>query len=105
MQSVTEARFGRAQLLSRTRRSAVLSGFDFVSLDVETANYSRGSVCSIGYAVVRDGARVEQGSGFVAHLRRSVISKASTCAYTASHLRWLPANPGSKIDWATYSTE
>ncbi|MCV7371578.1 hypothetical protein H5P33_02465 [Mycolicibacterium arabiense] len=39
----------------------MLSGFDFVSLDVETANYSRGSVCSIGYAVVRDGARVEQG--------------------------------------------
>jgi len=42
----------------------VESGLDFVSVDVETANNSRGSVCSIGYAVVRNGIRVEQGQWF-----------------------------------------
>ena len=58
---VAEAPYARARWHARTRRSPVRFGLDFVSLDVETANYSRGSVCSIGYAVVRNGARVEQG--------------------------------------------
>jgi DNA polymerase-3 subunit epsilon len=36
-------------------------GLSFVSVDVETANRSRGSICSIGYAVVLDGRIVESG--------------------------------------------
>lgn len=33
----------------------------FTAFDVETANSSRGSICAIGYAVVREGALIEQG--------------------------------------------
>jgi len=35
---------------------------DFVAFDVETANWNRGSICAVGWAVVRDGQIVENGS-------------------------------------------
>jgi DNA polymerase-3 subunit epsilon len=38
------------------------SGFDFVAIDVETANSRRGSICAIGAAVVRGGAVVSTHS-------------------------------------------
>ncbi|GAB3204532.1 exonuclease domain-containing protein [Nocardia tengchongensis] len=34
------------------------TGLSFAAIDVETANAKRGSICSIGIAVVRDGTRV-----------------------------------------------
>ena len=34
------------------------NGSSFAAIDVETANAKRGSICSIGVAIVRDGARV-----------------------------------------------
>jgi DNA polymerase III subunit epsilon len=37
-------------------------GLSFAALDVETPNSSRGSVCSIGVAIVRDGELVAQHS-------------------------------------------
>lgn len=41
--------------------TAAIPGLNFLAIDVETANRTRGSVCSIGYAVVRDGVRIEAG--------------------------------------------
>ncbi len=41
--------------------TVAISGLNFVAVDVETANRVRGSVCSIGYAVVRDGIRIDSG--------------------------------------------
>lgn len=35
---------------------------DFVAVDVETANWDRGSICSFGWALVRDGQIVEASS-------------------------------------------
>jgi DNA polymerase-3 subunit epsilon len=35
---------------------------DFVALDVETANYDRGSICAVGWAVIRRGQIVDTGS-------------------------------------------
>jgi DNA polymerase III subunit epsilon len=35
---------------------------DFVAFDVETANYDRGSICAVGWAVVRSGDIVDTGS-------------------------------------------
>ncbi|MFE3759481.1 exonuclease domain-containing protein [Nocardia tengchongensis] len=37
-------------------------GLSFAAIDVETANAKRGSICAIGVAVVRDGARVDTRS-------------------------------------------
>jgi DNA polymerase-3 subunit epsilon len=38
---------------------------EFVAIDFETANRERGSICSIGFATVSDGAIKEQGSWLV----------------------------------------
>lgn len=35
---------------------------DFVAFDVETANYDRGSICAVGWAVVHSGTIVDTGS-------------------------------------------
>jgi DNA polymerase III subunit epsilon len=42
-----------------------LDGFDFVAIDVETANAHRGSICAIGAAVVRAGVVVSTHSWLV----------------------------------------
>lgn len=39
--------------------------FDWVAFDVETANASRGSICSVGVALVRGGAVVASGASLV----------------------------------------
>ncbi|MFF2557403.1 exonuclease domain-containing protein [Nocardia sp. NPDC058058] len=36
----------------------MITGLSFAALDVETANPKRGSICSIGLAIVRDGRRI-----------------------------------------------
>jgi DNA polymerase-3 subunit epsilon len=41
------------------------SQVDFIAFDVETANTTRGSICAIGVALVRDGQVVEVGSTLV----------------------------------------
>ncbi|GAB3080956.1 exonuclease domain-containing protein [Corynebacterium aquatimens] len=54
---------GDAEALSNDpAAAAALPGFDFVALDVETANQNWGSVCQIGLAKVTDGEITETAS-------------------------------------------
>lgn len=52
----------RSRRSDRERLPEVDGPVDFVALDFETANSSRGSICSIGVAIVRSGVVVDHGS-------------------------------------------
>ncbi|MBF4459016.1 exonuclease domain-containing protein [Pseudoclavibacter sp. VKM Ac-2867] len=63
---------------------------DFVSIDFETANHQRGSVCQIGVTDVRDGRIVSTDSWFINPPTGLVFTNTHIHGISASHVQQAP---------------